>query len=119
MLSDLATHFPHVRRAVDEIDRVFWDHPRGYRPSDLLFPPPLLPAAEREALDSRLWQIDGAVEAVLTANQALWSLMGELRLRPDAVVGHSTGEYSAMRAAGILDLGDRDVFARFANELNQ
>ena len=119
MLADLAVHFPQVRQAVDEIDRVFWQHPRGYRPSDLLFPPPLLPASEREALESRLWQIDGAVEAVLTGNQALWSLVRDLKLTPDAVVGHSTGEYSAMRAAGILDLSDRAVFARFAGELNQ
>jgi polyketide-type polyunsaturated fatty acid synthase PfaA len=118
MLADLCVHFPAVRAAVDAIERVFWDHQRGYRTSDLLFPPSLLPKAEREALQQRLWQIDGAVEAVLTANQALWQLMTQLGLRPDAVVGHSTGEYSAMRAAGVLNLDDPGTFARFANDLN-
>jgi acyl transferase domain-containing protein/phosphopantetheinyl transferase len=119
MLADLCVHFPELRAAVDEMDRVFWDHPRGYRLSDLLFPPSLLPADARAALEARLWQIDGAVEAVLTANQALWSLLQRLGLRPDAIVGHSTGEYSAMRAAGVLDLSDQAVFARFARDLNE
>ena len=119
MLADLCVHFPEVRAAFDDIDRVFSGHARGYRPSDVIFPPSLLPMAERVALEQHLWQIDGAVESVLTANQALWTLMTELGLKPDMIVGHSTGEYSAMRAAGVLDLSDQEVFARFVREMNR
>jgi len=118
MLADLCTHFPEVRAPFDLIDRVFRDHPRGYRCSDVVFPPALLPAEQRAMLNERLWQIDGAVEAILTANQGLYALVSRLALKPDLVVGHSTGEYSAMRAAGILGLDDEQVFTQFTRDLN-
>ncbi len=119
MLSDLCIHFPEVRAAFDQMNRVFQDHPRGYRCSDFVFPPALLPPAERAALEQRLWQIEGAVEAILTANHGLHTLMSHLGLKPDVVVGHSTGEYSAMRAAGVMDMRDEAVFARFISGLNR
>src|SRR5262249_18286348 len=59
---------------------------------------------ERALAKKLLWQIDGAVEAMLIANRAMWSLMNRLDIRPDAILGHSTGDYSAMFAAGIIDL---------------
>ncbi len=47
--------------------------------------------------------MDAAVEALYTANHAMHALLSTLGLTPDAVLGHSTGEYSAMRAAGMLN----------------
>ena len=38
MLADLCLHFPEVRECFDQIDRVYFDHPRGYVPSDLHLP---------------------------------------------------------------------------------
>lgn len=118
MLADLCLHFPQVRAAFDEMDRVLHGHPRGYRPSDVIFPPPLLPDEEGARLEQRLWQIESALEAILAANHGLWSLFSTLGLRPDLVLGHSAGEYSAMRATGVLDFSDEAIFARFARELN-
>jgi acyl transferase domain-containing protein/phosphopantetheinyl transferase (holo-ACP synthase) len=104
MLADLCMHFPHVRACFDEIDRVFQHHERGYLLSDIIFPQPAFSAEERTAAERRLWQMDVAIEALTTANHALHTLLIELGIIPHAIVGHSTGEFSAMRAAGMLDL---------------
>lgn len=119
MLSDLCINFPEVREAFDEVDRIFSTHPRGYRPSDYIFPPPLVSDAEKQWAETRMWQMDGAIEAVITANHALSLLLTGLKVTPDVIVGHSTGEYSAMRAAGILDLDNQVKLEHFARQLNE
>ena len=115
MLADLCGHFPAVRVCFDEMDRAFADHPRGYVLSDLVFPRPAFSDAERST-ERLLWQMDVAVEAVHTANRAMHVLLSDLGLHPDALLGHSTGEYSALRAAGALD--EREYDAR-VSELNR
>lgn len=118
MLADLCLHFPEVQACFDRSDRFYVDHPRGYVLSDVVFPRPTFSADERAWADAQLMRMDGAVEAVLTANQAMLALIGRLKLRPDAIVGHSTGEYSAMYAAGILALETDEQLARFSRALN-
>ena len=103
MLSDLCRHFPVVRAAFDEMDRRFAGDARGYVLSEILFPPPTFTEEERVAAEKRLWRMDAAVEAVHTANHAMQQLLTGFGVRPDVLLGHSTGEYSAMRAAGMLD----------------
>ncbi len=119
MLADLCLRFPEVRTCFDQLDRIFTSHPRKYLPSDYIFPRPAFSEEESAALEGRLWQMDGAIEGVLTANHALFTLLTHLGLRPDAILGHSTGEYSAMRASGILDLNDESAFSQFALDLNR
>jgi len=119
MLSDLAIHFPEVRACFDRIDRMFFGHTRKFLPSDFIFPRPCWNEEEAAETEERLWKMDGAVEAVLTANDALYELLTRLELRPDALMGHSTGEYSAMRAAGIMDLTDESLHGQRALELNE
>jgi acyl transferase domain-containing protein len=99
MLADLCMHFPEVRAAFDFMDRAFADHPRGYLPSDVVFPR----ASEAQ---ERLFGMDAGAEAVFTANQALAALLTALGIRPDAVVGHSTGEHSALLVAGAVTVRD-------------
>jgi [acyl-carrier-protein] S-malonyltransferase len=43
--------------------------------------------------------------AILTVSAALHRVLAERGLRPDWVAGHSLGEYSALVAAGVLDVG--------------
>ncbi|MCH8109554.1 MAG: acyltransferase domain-containing protein, partial [Chloroflexi bacterium] len=119
MLADLCEHFPEVRACFDQIDRIYADHPRKYLPSDFIFPRPMSSKEERELAEERLWQIDGAVEGVLTANHALFTLLSHLDIRPDAILGHSTGEYSAMRASGVFDFTDEAAFKQFSLDLNR
>lgn len=103
MLGDLCRHFPAVRECFDAMDRVLFHHPRGYLLSEVVFPPPSFSEAARTAAERRLLQMDLAVEAVAVANRAMYTLLSRLGIVPDAVVGHSSGEYSAMRAAGMFD----------------
>jgi acyl transferase domain-containing protein/phosphopantetheinyl transferase len=116
MLADLCMHFPEVRASFDLIDRAFADHARGYLPSQLIFPPPDDGGAA--AAEERLWQMDAGAEAVFVASHALHGLLTRLQIRPDAVVGHSTGEYSALLAAGAVEVKDETEFVRKIGDLN-
>src|SRR5205085_11345738 len=91
MLGVLCLHFPEVREAFDRTDRLYRDHPRGYVTSDSVFPRPAFSDEERRDAEAQLMQMDIAVEAVLTANQATDEVLRRLDIRPDAAVGHSTG----------------------------
>ena len=107
MLSDLSVHFPEVRQWFDLMDRAFDQHPRGYLPSEVIVPPPMHPAPER------LWSMDVGTEAVFCANLALFHLLGRLGVTADAMVGHSTGENSALPCSGMVQLdGDAELIDR-------
>ncbi len=118
MLADLCIHFPEVRAQFDLIDRIFAGHARNFVPSDYLFPPPAFASEAQNADETRIWQMECAVEAVLTANRALTFLLDRLHVRPSAVVGHSTGEYSAMLASGMIRADDESTLREFALGLN-
>ncbi len=115
MLADLCIHFPEARDWFDLMDRAFQDHERGVLPSHSIFPIPGSPESEQQ----RLWQMDGAIEAVFAANQAMHSVLASIGLRPDMIVGHSTGEYSALLASGAARVGDRDHLIDHILEGNQ
>ena len=55
-----------------------------------------------KAAEARLFTIDRATEAVLTADAAVLNLLSSLQIAPDMMVGHSAGEWIAMAAAGVL-----------------
>ncbi|WP_341716228.1 beta-ketoacyl synthase N-terminal-like domain-containing protein [Micromonospora sp. FIMYZ51] len=118
MLADLCLNFPQVREVFDRVDRRHGGAPDGERPSDHIFPRPAFSAAERAAADARLNELDTAVDAVLAANAALLVLAGQLGLRPDGgCLGHSSGEYSAAIATGVLAVRDEARLGRFAARL--
>ncbi len=114
MLADLCLHFPEVREWFDLIDRAFANHPRHYLPSQVIFGP----ADETAEQEARLWQMDCGSEANFAANQALFTLLSNLEIRPGVVVGHSAGEYSAMYAAGAVHISDREQIIQLIRSLN-
>jgi len=118
MLADLCMQFPEVREHFDAVDRIFKDHARNFVPSDFIFPRPVFSEQARREAEERLWQMEGAFEAVLTADWALYGLLRRLSVSPDAILGHSTGEYAAMRAAGMMKLDSESDVADFARQLN-
>ena len=93
MLADLCPHFPELRAALDTADRVALRSGHDLLPSDQLF--------NKNAGDG-LWQIETAVNLVLSSQWALHQLLTKLGLKPDAVVGHSSGEFLALAAAGVV-----------------
>jgi acyl transferase domain-containing protein/4'-phosphopantetheinyl transferase EntD len=98
MLTDLARHFPQVRREFDRTDTAFMR--LGEPLSRLIFP---APGREREA-EEKLLQLEGAVGSVIAASRSLLALLDGLGIKPDTVVGHSSGQFMALYAAGAYKL---------------
>ncbi len=105
MLADLCIHFPEVRACFDEADRAV-KRPDRYPPSRDIFPAPCFTEEEAVEAENRLWQIERATEAVLTANGAMYTLLNELGITPDMIAGHSAGEWAAMVAGGVLEVDE-------------
>lgn len=97
MLADLCFHFPEVRRLFDTGDRIALELGETVPPSEHLFG---AGAENGEAL----WVAATGVNAVLSAQWALYQVLTRLGLRPDAVAGHSSGEVLALGAAGVLQV---------------
>ncbi len=118
MLGDLAVNFPAVRDWFD-----FIEHnaiARGSPPrAQVLFPAPNgLDAGQRSALEDRLYEMDIAAESVFAANMGLHALFTQLGFAPDALLGHSTGENSALTAAAVNKVRSRSEIARIITDLN-
>ncbi|AMV38764.1 beta-ketoacyl synthase N-terminal-like domain-containing protein [Planctomyces sp. SH-PL62] len=106
MLADLCPHFPEVRARFDAADRLAIESGAIEPPSDGLF---------GTTDESELWRMGTAINVVLTAQWALHGLLRNLGVRPTAVVGHSSGEFLALAAAGAVQV-DRD-FEIHLNEM--
>jgi malonyl CoA-acyl carrier protein transacylase/phosphopantetheinyl transferase len=117
MLSDICMWFPDARAWFDRMDRAFMDHPRGYTPSQFVFPIPN--SQSQDLVSNRLWEADGAVEAVFAASQAMLAVLKSLGIQPDAVVGHSSGDYSALFASGVFRMEGELPFIQQAREFNR
>jgi [acyl-carrier-protein] S-malonyltransferase len=87
---DLADHFPVARRVFDDAD-----HALGFSLSRLCFEGP----AEELQLTAN------TQPAILTVSAAAAAVLAEKGVRPSYVAGHSLGEYSALVAAGSIELG--------------
>lgn len=97
MLADLCPHFPEVRALFDTADRLAIEQGLSRRPSEALF-------GTEETADEKLWTMGTAVNVVLSAHWALHRLLLRLGLRPDAVLGHSSGEFLSLAAAGVIEI---------------
>ncbi len=95
MLSDLLPHFPEVREHFERCDRLSQHAGQREEPiSRHIFVSPSLSEVERAAAEKNLWRLGNAVSSILISEWALYLLLRELGLRPDAIGGHSAGEFS-------------------------
>ena len=109
MLRDLALASPVARKWFDRLEGLFHGE-RDISHRLLLFPPSLgLTDVERRELEARLRQVDNGSESVFFADMALFTLLRALGVRPDFIVGHSTGENAAIVASGLLDASADEV----------
>lgn len=118
MLGDLALCFGEVQSWLD-----FWhslyDEPRGENRTDIVFPPPTgLSDARREQLEARLHDMDVGSEAVFVGGQAMHALLRSLGVKPDVMLGHSSGESSALAASGAIAAESTQDLAQFIRQLN-
>ena len=56
--------------------------------------------------EAELSRLDHSTASVMSANWAMYQVLRQLALQPDAVAGHSCGETSALAAAGCIDADD-------------
>lgn len=111
MLRDLCMNFSEARQAFDDVDRACALAGDGFVPSEHIFPPG--PADEES---EELWDMEGAIEAVVSANTALVRVFQRLGIIPDAAVGHSSGEFIALEMAGAITFKDNDERIRRISE---
>ncbi len=83
----LADGFVEARKAFDQASHVLdWD----------------LYAACKEGPEDRLRQTDVAQPALYVTGYAAFAVLQSMGIAPDAVAGHSIGEYAALAAAGVF-----------------
>jgi acyl transferase domain-containing protein/phosphopantetheinyl transferase len=119
MLEELALYFTEVKQWFD-----FW---RGLYPdikdekrTDIVFPPVNMLTEElRQQLETRLYDMSVGSEAVFVGGQAMNHLLTSFGVVPDAMLGHSSGESSALVASGAISNDDMDRLADFIRELNK
>jgi len=98
MLADLCRHFPEVRHEFDLTDTAFAQAEFAQPLSRLIFPLP----EEAATAESELRELGGAVTSVTLAERALMALLRTLEIEPRSIVGHSSGEFGALMAAGSI-----------------
>jgi acyl transferase domain-containing protein/phosphopantetheinyl transferase len=102
MMADLCLHLPPVRAWFDRLDAALAGL-APLRPSQVIFPPPTsLTTEERQRLERALLSLEVASAAVFTSSMAMHELLSGLGVGCDVMVGHSTGEVSALAASGII-----------------
>jgi len=93
MLRDLREQFPIVKEIFSLTNE-----------TDILFLPETATAEEKESAERELRKFSTAMFSVLMADWALFKLLTQLGLRPDAMAGHSMGELAALGISGYLDV---------------
>ena len=111
MLRDLALRFPQVREGFDFIEDAA--RRRGSRSrAALLYPAPTgYDDAQRREIEDALQTMDVGAESVFAASLALQRLYDDLDLHFDAMLGHSTGENTALTACGVRRYASTDELA--------
>lgn len=119
MFSDLALYFDEVRNWFD-FWRGLYSAAPGESRTDIVFPPQSeLTEQRRTELEMRLNNMDVGSEAVFVGGQAMHAILKSLGVHPDVMVGHSTGESSALVASGAIEYDDLTQLADFVRELNK
>jgi acyl transferase domain-containing protein len=103
MLQDLCYHFPEVRIVFDYIDILALHCQSDFMPSRRIFPR----GEQGQESIASLAAMDSAVVNVLMAEWALYTVLQNLGIEPDALLGCSTGEFATLpmsAAVNILDV---------------
>lgn len=119
MLNDVCVQFPAARAWFDFLEETVVPGERDSRAPIVFAPPTTLTVDERAALDQRLFDMDVASETVFAASMALFDVLTGLGLKADAMLGHSTGENTALTASRVRRFDDRREIADTVRDLNR
>ncbi len=115
-LGELALHFPGLLDWLDRAETVCAADELSYKLSFQLFPPPYCDLAVLAEIEEQLKWSQRASVGTMIANLATFSLVRALGVRADAMAGFSLGEWSALVAAGIIDMEAASVTAQGSEE---
>jgi acyl transferase domain-containing protein/phosphopantetheinyl transferase len=119
MLADLAIAFPVVRQWFDFWESIYSDE-RDFPSTSTVFPPPTSMADDARArIEKKLFELEIGSESMFISTQAMFALLNEFGVTADVMLGHSSGENSALVAAGMVRLGDRDKMRAHILRLNE
>lgn len=117
MMAETAMAYPVVRDWFDFISSLT-EGRREIPLQTVIYPPStLVDDAGRAQLESLMHQVDYGSEMVFAADQAVFSLLTGMGIKPDAMLGHSTGENAALVACGRVKL-DRAQVGQMIAEMN-
>lgn len=117
MLSELVLFFKEAREWFDSWSSIYNDLEENR--TDIIFPPENELTEElAQELEKSIHAMDTGSEAVFIGSQAVFSLLEASGVKPDVIVGHSTGESSALVASGAFGTRDKNRLAGFIKELN-
>ncbi|MDB5985892.1 MAG: acyltransferase protein, partial [Nevskia sp.] len=119
MLADLCLHFPQLREWFDFLEQTALKHGLEGRAAAIFPAPTGLDDGQRRALEARLYEMDVAAESVYFSSLGLQALLDDLGLEAEAMLGHSSGENSAITASGVRRFTEREQIADSVRELNQ
>jgi acyl transferase domain-containing protein/phosphopantetheinyl transferase (holo-ACP synthase) len=115
MLSDLSVHFPDVRAVFDFVDKLATVNGADELPSEKVFPIASRNGRPGTSTVAALASMDSAVVMVLMAEWALYTMLSKLGIKPDSVVGVSTGEFAALSISGASEIiTSAPLFYRFS-----
>lgn len=119
MFEDLALYFSEARQWLG-FWRGLYGEPAGESRTDILYPPSGdLSDQRRTLLEARLHDMDVGSEAVFIASQAMHAMLKQMGVQPDVMVGHSTGESSALAASGAMAYNSFEQLGNYIKELNR
>ncbi|MCX5784674.1 MAG: beta-ketoacyl synthase N-terminal-like domain-containing protein [Elusimicrobia bacterium] len=119
MMRDLAGKYKIVQDTFDEAD-VILQKMIDVRLTEVLWSKPGESKEELEKREASIKQTQLTQPAMMTADIAMFRLLGQFGIKPDMAIGHSLGEYAAATAAGIFTFenGLRAVTSR-AKEMSK
>ncbi|XZF15880.1 acyltransferase domain-containing protein [Chitinophagaceae bacterium MMS25-I14] len=119
MLKALCMRFPQVRNWFDHLDASLVSV-NGILPSLSVFPPSGgLSEADRKTLLDNLYSQEGGSVAVIVSSIALSELLHSFGCRADLLVGHSSGEISAMLTSRMLRFDTKEQLFETILSINQ
>jgi malonyl CoA-acyl carrier protein transacylase/phosphopantetheinyl transferase len=108
MLSDVREAFPECRGHFNACDRLSLTAGNRREPlSKCIFPDAGASDEELKSAEMELAKLHNSAASVMMANWALHIVLQQLGVKADATAGHSSGETSALAAAGCIDADQR------------